>query len=254
MKYIFLILLSLFLISCSAAESESKEKEKKEEYINPVYPYKLENNYFTTDDSVNIYYKYYDIYSDKTITLIHGKDDVMDIWGFLIDILISKGFNVLTLDLRGYGNSISYANSEDVVDYYYFSDDDYRKMPKDVLQLVDYLKTEKEFSLNYYVGLNLGANIISYIEKKDYSKHFVFISPLSTFSPLPMEEISHYDNSLYYYFIYSQMDNVNENFSDNVTKSSNINFETYITYQNGLDILLEKAEVIEKILIFFQAK
>ncbi len=254
MKYVYLILLSLFIISCSASESEGKKEEEKKEYKNPVYPYKLENNYFTTDDSVNIYYKYYDIYSEKTITLIHGREEEMDVWNFLIDTFITKGFNVLTIDLRGYGNSISYSNSEDVVDYYYFTDDDYRKMPKDVLQVVDYLKNEKEFSLNYYIGINLGANIISYIEKTDYSKHFVFISPLSTFSPLPIEEISHYNNSLYYYFIYSQIDNVNENFSDTVTKSSNVNFETYITYQNGLNILLEKAEVIEKILIFFQAK
>jgi len=241
MKYIYLILLSLFIISCSGSESEGKKEEEKKEYKNPVYPYKLENNYFTTDDSVNIYYKYYDIYSEKTITLIHGREEEMDVWNFLIDTFITKGFNVLTIDLRGYGNSISYSNSEDVVDYYYFTDDDYRKMPKDVLQVVDYLKNEKEFSLNYYIGINLGANIISYIEKTDYSKHFVFISPLSTFSPLPIEEISHYNNSLYYYFIYSQIDNVNENFSDTVTKSSNVNFETYITYQNGLNILLEKA-------------
>lgn len=119
------------------------------------------------------------------VVLLHSIGTNKRMWGDLPELLASKGYACLALDLRGHGQSI-YNSRLKERSWMYFTDKDYAKYPKDVIYSIEAMKTQfgKKINTNkmIFIGSNIGANTAvlaaAKINKKGYFvKSIVMISP-----------------------------------------------------------------------------
>ncbi|MFT7519053.1 MAG: alpha-beta hydrolase superfamily lysophospholipase [Kiritimatiellia bacterium] len=102
------------------------------------------------------------------VILIHDQGRTLADWGLFAEKLQSKGYRVLSLDLRGHGESKEILT---------FSDEDWTAMTGDLQAAVKHVKNRgaKKISL---VGAGLGANISIQVASQDKSfTSLVAISP-----------------------------------------------------------------------------
>lgn len=118
------------------------------------------------------------------VILLHSLGGTQRDWDNLPFLLNSKGFSVLTLDLRGHGQSI-YNTRMQRKYWQNFSNDIYKKYPDDVVRGIDNLKNYKQVDSSKVaiVGSGIGATIgaISAASRNQPVKTLVLISPSEEF-------------------------------------------------------------------------
>lgn len=77
----------------------------------------------------------------KTVVLLHSHGSDSTWWLNLPDSLLSKGYAVLTMDLRGHGDSV-YNPKLLKVSWKSLTNNAYKKYPDDVVSIINYVKTE----------------------------------------------------------------------------------------------------------------
>lgn len=100
-------------------------------------------------------------------------------WQPLIQPLVDKGFSIVSVDLRGQGQSTSNAAGSSI-DYRKFQDSDWQKLPDDVAQIIKELAPyiEKPDSPVLIVGASIGANTAALVAASvPQVKSVVLLSP-----------------------------------------------------------------------------
>lgn len=102
------------------------------------------------------YTKYIHENSDTWVTFVHGAGGSSIIWHKQVR-QFKKHFNVLLLDLRGHGESVSSDFVEELNDLYTFD-----SLAEDIIEVVDFEKIEK----SHFIGISLGTVIIRALAEK----------------------------------------------------------------------------------------
>ena len=164
---------------------------------------------FLTDDGVSIIGSYYsplNVVSNAssstttpTVILLHmlGKD--RSTWNAFASTLSQKGgYAVLSIDLRGHGESVK-QNNGNTISFQSFTPDDYNKMVLDVKAAKQFLITNKSANPNNIsiVGASIGANVaINYAAIDPIIKSVVLLSPGLNYRGVSTEEaITKYKNN-----------------------------------------------------------
>ncbi len=120
----------------------------------------------------------------STVVLLHSLGYNSQWWSELPNELFNKGYAVLTIDLRGHGNSI-YNSKLTKISWKSMKDSAYAKYPNDIVKTIETIKKEnaKRIFFNNWaiVGADIGASagILASDELKNISpKTIVMISPV----------------------------------------------------------------------------
>jgi len=132
-----------------------------------------------------------------TIVILHSLGYSTQYWEDFPGMLTEKGYAVLCIDLRGHGKSV-YNNKFQKTSWIYFKDDSFVKYPNDVLQTIEYVKTQtKKASFENWgiIGADIGANTAVLVAQASKIKpaFLTLISPSMSFKglyiPVAMTEI-----------------------------------------------------------------
>ena len=137
------------------------------------------------------------------IVLLHSFSLNAKTWTDMAESLRVKGYNVLAMDLRGHGRSL-YNENLKIKSRFYYKNDTWAKLPKDVIDSVKYVKA------NYpkvncddlvLVGADIGAAsaAIASMSFKKTPKKLVLISPMLEFKGLrmPVKTNKFYDTQIF---------------------------------------------------------
>lgn len=119
----------------------------------------------------------------KTVILIHSLGTNSGWWGELPSILLKNGYATLAIDLRGHGGSV-YNARLGKVSWKNLTNNAYKKYPKDVTEIVNYIQEEypklKFFNDWAIVGSDIGgsAGIIAADMLNIKPKTIVLLSPV----------------------------------------------------------------------------
>ncbi len=134
------------------------------------------------------------------VFLLHSFGGKSTDWGQLPEKIVKGGYNVFALDLRGHGRSVYTADLK-YRTYKPFTDKTWVKLPKDVLEVINYLKetySKVDYTKIIFVGADLGANTAILAGDKLNPKpvKMVLISPAQSFKGLYIPiVISNYSNT-----------------------------------------------------------
>ena len=190
----FLIILTLFLILINSVVFAASKTVKKEMIVITPDSFRLSATLEYPNVKGQVEY--------KTVVLLHSLGYTSDWWETLPDELLSKGYAVLKIDLRGHGKSVY--NSKLVrVSWNSLTNKAYAKYPSDVLSVIDYINKEnpKKVFFNEWaiVGSDVGAatGIIAANGYGTKPKTIVMLSPVVSakglFVPVKLAELSNVD-------------------------------------------------------------
>ncbi|MDX2084298.1 MAG: alpha/beta fold hydrolase [Candidatus Melainabacteria bacterium] len=99
------------------------------------------------------------------VVLLHGLDGRQADWGFFVKRLVWQGYAVLTLDLRGHGESVGYTGPQKQRSWRTLTETEWRQMPNDLGRVLRYLKKSSESDYPQIdaehvavLGASIGAN------------------------------------------------------------------------------------------------
>jgi len=127
--------------------------------------------------------------SDKPlIVALHSFSLSAKSWNTLAENFRLKGYNVLAMDLRGHGRSI-YNENLKLKSRYKFTKNDWQKLPNDVIESINYIKTNyPAINCNdiILIGADIGASagVLAGTNLKKQPLKFVMISPMINFKGL----------------------------------------------------------------------
>lgn len=200
MKKFFGYLLVFFIFFSFSSFCVAAEKKKKKKM--PLEKHKIE---FVTRDKFilagDLYFANQE--SNKPlIVLLHSFSLNAQAWKDFAKNLRMKNYNVLAMDLRGHGRSI-YNENLKLKSRFYYKNDDWQKLPKDVVDSIRYLKTNYP-KINtddvVIIGADIGAaaGAIASMSLKKPPKKLVLISPMLEFKGLrmPVASSKFYDTQI----------------------------------------------------------
>ena len=180
--YVIIVLLLFSFMNLAQA----KPKKKK----NISSKHKIE---FVTRDKFILVGDLYlaDTQTDKPLVIcLHSFSMNAQVWKEMAQNLRMKGYNVLAMDLRGHGRSV-YNENLKLKSRYYYKQDTWQKLPKDVYDSVKYVKAnypKVNSSETIIIGADIGA-ITGAIGGMSLSKppqKMILISPMLEFKGLRM--------------------------------------------------------------------
>ena len=185
-KSYFVFVLILVLVSIAGCE----EKELTVMTSQQVSPLVLEaaaagvDVMLSTEDYRTIAATFYDIESDRSAILLHAMGKDRSSWDNFIPILINAGYNVMTLDLRGHGESEG--------DHHEFGMQEFSAMYMDVEAAKNHLVLSGRTGDVLLIGASIGANTaLRYaVEDEDVSK-LILLSPGLEYRGSKTEDVIH---------------------------------------------------------------
>lgn len=138
----------------------------------------------------------------STVVLLHSLGYNSQWWGTLPDELLSKGYAVLEIDLRGHGKSV-YTSKLTKVSWKSMKNTAYAKYPDDVIKVIESVKndnTRRAFFNNWaIVGSDIGAStgVLAADKYNVKPKTIVMISPViktrSLYIPVSIAQLDNVD-------------------------------------------------------------
>lgn len=190
-KFIIILTLFIFILNCSCVYSAN--------FVTKDYKV-LTKDKFTIVATL----KYPKIKEKKdfhTVVLLHSLGYSSEWWGTLPDDLLSRGYAVLTIDLRGHGESV-YNAKLTRTSWTKLTNTAFAKYPDDVISVINYVKNENKrtfFNEWAIVGADVGASTgIIAANKIEYKpKTIVILSPVvnakGLFVPVKLAELNNID-------------------------------------------------------------
>lgn len=136
-----------------------------------------------------------------TVVLLHSLGYSSEWWGTLPEDLLSNGYAVLSIDMRGHGNSV-YNSKLTRTSWTKLTNHAYAKFPDDVITVIDYVKNENKrtfFNQWAIVGADIGGSvgIIAANKIKYKPKTIVLLSPVvntkGLYVPVDLAELNNID-------------------------------------------------------------
>lgn len=186
MKKFFGYVIIFFLLFSFMNLSEAKPKKKK-----PISTkHKIE---FVTRDKfilVGDLYLAHPETNKPLVICLHSFSMNAQVWKEMAENLRLKGYNVLAMDLRGHGRSV-YNENLKLKSRYYYKQDTWQKLPKDVYDAVKYVKANyPKVNCNdtIIIGADLGASAgtIGAMSLAKPPLKLILISPMLEFKGLRM--------------------------------------------------------------------
>ena len=174
-KKFLVIILTFFLIFINSAVEAAQSYTKKDLSVNAVDGFNLR--------ATVTYPKVKGQQEFKTVVLLHSLGYNSQWWATLPDELLSRGYAVLAIDLRGHGKSVYNARLAKT-SWKNLKNSGYAKYPEDILSIINSIVTEnpKRVFFNNWaiVGADIGAasGIIAADKFPIDPKTIVMISPI----------------------------------------------------------------------------
>ena len=164
-RFIFGLIVILLLAGC-AQETNSSDN--------------VQNISLTTDDSIKISSRFYP--GNQTgIVLVHMLGRNKETWNAFADELANSGYSVISIDLRGHGESGG-------SDYSSFSEAQWNSAVNDIKAAKEFLK-EKGATNFYIIGGSIGSNLaIKYAATDSDISKVVLLSPSFDYRGVKTEE------------------------------------------------------------------
>ncbi len=172
MKTVFGLLLSLFLLlGCVQSGSDGGiELPKNSQKVS-----------FSTQDGVKIVANFFPFDSNKAVIAVHQFNSSKESYNELAQLLNKNGFAVLSIDLRGHGESKA---SGSLSSPFSLQDSDFQTMEWDILAGQQFLQ-QKGFTDFFLVGASIGANLAIMVPAENSGfKAAVALSPGEEFKSL----------------------------------------------------------------------
>lgn len=194
MKKIILIILALFFVLINTVSDAAQNFVKKDYKIQAADGFSIR--------ATLSYPKVKNQKEYKTVMLLHSLGYNSQWWGDLPNQFLNKGYAVLTIDLRGHGNSI-YNKNLAKVSWKSMTNYAYSKYPSDIVSVINYINDDnpkrKFFEDWAIVGSDIGA-VTGIIAADKYSfkpKTIVMISPVvkakGLYAPVAMAQLDGVD-------------------------------------------------------------
>ena len=124
------------------------------------------------------------------VVCLHSFSMNAQTWKDMAENLRLKGYNVLAMDLRGHGRSV-YNESLKLKSRYYYKQDTWQKLPKDVYDAVKYVKAnypKVNCNETIIIGADIGASAgaIGAMSLARAPQKMILISPMIEFKGLRM--------------------------------------------------------------------
>jgi len=127
------------------------------------------NSRFITEGGVEIIGSMWIPHQDisPAVILLHMLSRDRTDWDDVAEQLVSEGYAVMSIDLRGHGQSIN--QNGNTINYKDFTEEDYRKMTLDVLPVIDFFRNDKRVDGDRIaiIGASIGANVALQVAAAD---------------------------------------------------------------------------------------
>ncbi len=147
---------------------------------------RIENVTLVTEDGWEISATHFDG-DERGVVLIHmlNQDDGRLVWNDTARKLNEKGFSVMTIDLRGHGESKTREGETEETSWREFESDygqeswdtEFKKMRFELKEAVDYLEEENQIETLGLVGADIGSNIAAFYTDYRDADTLVLLSP-----------------------------------------------------------------------------
>jgi pimeloyl-ACP methyl ester carboxylesterase len=183
---------NITLINLAYGDQEPNKKQSGERVI------------FTSDDGVSLVGSYYKPSiginnSTPSVILLHMLGSDRGTWDNFAQKLSQNGYAVLSVDLRGHGESIKQANS--TISYQSFMPRNFKNMTLDVKAAKKYLAEERDANPNQIsiIGASIGANLaLNYAASDQSIKSVILLSPGLNYRGIStLDSIMKYKNPTY---------------------------------------------------------
>jgi len=157
-------------------------------YLNLTTPMEeVESVSFVTNDGVEIVGTYFPSTGDEALILIHMVGRDRNDWNKLAEELNRAKYAVLSIDLRGHGESI-YRDGK-TIDWSTFTEDDYNEMVLDIQAADDFLVTKGFNGRISLIGGSIGANLaLNYASDHRNIKTVILLSPGLNYKGIETED------------------------------------------------------------------
>ena len=247
MKRLILLIILLFLLITSACSRESEEDILEPSSFKIISESEGNNKVeLQTEDNITLraidYFNYSDI--SHNLILVHGLGGKKEDWESFAQFLRKKNFRVLSIDLRGHGQSdLSWEN---------LNEEDFEKMIFDIDVARNYLYNQTRSRRVSLIGASLGANLIAeYLDEygnKNIQK-VVLLSPGENYRGLSIEGIETFRDGLF--VVASTKDEYSVNATNELKKNvRNMRTAIYGGSAHGIAMLDENSELQQDISAF----
>ncbi|MFC1595076.1 alpha/beta hydrolase [Patescibacteria group bacterium] len=136
----------------------------------------METIILTTKDGINIAGDYYAGSSFRGILLLHMMPETRGSWKTFAEELAIEGYKVLSIDLRGHGDSTT--GSMGKLDYQQFSNEEHASSIHDVEASIEFLEKKGAHAI-FIVGASIGANLALWyaVDNPENVKGIALLSP-----------------------------------------------------------------------------
>ena len=175
---VLVIITAILLVSCAREYTKSDgiivsplPRQQTHRSTNTVQEQEVTNIDLITDDNVKLRGTFYKGRDDKpSIILLHMLNRNRNDWNNFADMSQSIGYNVITIDFRGHGESS--LNWKD------FSQVDFNNMILDVKSAKEYLIANSVSSEVVIMGASIGANVaLNYAALDKSIRSIILLSP-----------------------------------------------------------------------------
>ncbi len=146
-----------------------------------------------TEDGFEIIGSFYKSSSDSGAVLLHMLNKNRNDWNAFAEQLQKEGYNVLSIDLRGHGQSLK--KDGRTVEWQMFSSKDFNEMILDVKATKDFLE-QRGINKVSLIGASIGANIaLNYAAEDIEIKTIILLSPGLDYRGVKVDDnIKDYEN------------------------------------------------------------
>ena len=139
-----------------------------------------------TEDGFEIIGSFYKSQSDVGVVLLHMLNKNRNDWDVFAEQLQKEGYSILSIDLRGHGQSLK--KDGRTVEWQMFSEKDFNDMILDVKAAKEFLEQKGVIKINL-IGASIGANIaLNYAAEDIEIKTIVLLSPGLDYRGVKTEE------------------------------------------------------------------
>lgn len=166
---LILLILATVGIGCAKSQPTARPKNSMSERVT-----------FETTDRVVIVGDYYAGPAEsQTVLLLHMRPETRGSWKPFAEKLVASGFSVLTIDLRGHGESTQFEGDK-VLRFKYFTEEEEQRSIRDVDAAAAWLVNTKGMKSDHLtlVGASIGANLsLQFLSEHPDVPAAVLISP-----------------------------------------------------------------------------
>ena len=207
------------------------------------------------------------------LVLLHMMPSTKESWYNFATEAQKAGYESIAIDLRGHGDSITYADSHRLdtdlygqkINYQNFSDEEHQKSVLDLKAAVEYLMNKRNATPEKiaFIGASIGANLsLQYISENPDFKTAILLSPGLNYRGIKTEPFAVKIKFNQKIFFISAKDDIRSSGNNNAEETQKLHDSTfsnenkkiqiYETGGHGTDILNNQRELTNLIIEFLK--